>query len=185
MANSDQPSGFIPRRHASGGVIRSNAYKIASAYGTSLFAGDAVILASGYVNTAAENSATLLGVFDGCQYKASDGSIVFSRYWPASTVTQGSSDVTAYVYDDPAIIYRAQTDTGTAYVDATHKGGSYDMEADHAGSTFTGQSGMEIDLSDTGSTQFLVLGLIDEPGNAAGVNAKVEVMVRKSLLASN
>jgi hypothetical protein len=42
---------------------------------------------------------------------------------------------------------------------------------------------MEIDLADTGTGQFQILGLIDEPGNAAGVNAKVEVIINVPLLA--
>ena len=183
MANADTPMGFQTYRHRSGGVIRASGdYKIQSAYATALFTGDAVILSSGYLARAADNSATILGVFAGCRYRATDGSIQFKPDWVASTATLGSEDVQAFVYDDPNISYKCQSDTGTAYVDATHKGGSFDIELDHAGSTVTGLSGMELDLNDTGSTQFLVLGLIDEPDNAVGVNAKLEVMVRKSLL---
>lgn len=183
MANSDTPMGFKARRHALGGLIRANAYKIASAYGTAIYNGDAVILASGKVNIAASNSAVILGIFAGCSFTDSNGTnIPFSPYWPAAQVTKGSVDAIAYVYDDPGIIFEVQTDTDTAYVDATHKGGSYDVELDHAGSTMTGQSGMELDLNDASDTQFLVLGLINRPDNAAGVNAKIEVKMRKSLL---
>lgn len=182
MANADRPSGFMPRRHAFGGVIRANPYKIDSEYATGLFTGDAVILSSGYVAIAADDSSVLLGVFAGCQYRATDGEIKFSKHWPASTATLGGEDPICWVWDDPGIVYAAQTDTGTAYVDATHKGGVFDVELDHTGNTTTGQSGMEIDLNDTGTGQFLVLGLIDEPGNAAGVNAKVEVKVAISLV---
>ena len=185
MANSDAPSGFVPRRHVGGGVVRARNYNIASAYGTDIFTGDAVLLTSGVLNIGAHDSATLLGIFAGCKYVASDGSPVFSPYWPASTATNGSQDVTAYVYDGPMIAYRVQTDTGTAYVDVTHKGTSVDIELDHAGSTRTGQSGMELDLGDTGQTQFFVLGLIDEVGNAAGVNAKVEALLREASLKAN
>lgn len=182
MSNSDRPSGFTPRRHAFGGVIRANAYAIASAYATSIFNGDAVVLTAGKVNQAADNSAAILGIFAGCQYVDSEGNVKFARHWTADAVTLGSADAKAWVYDDPGIIFGVQTDSATAYVDATHKGGSYDVQLTHAGSTYTGQSGMELDLNDAGSTQFLVLGLIDEPNNAAGVNAKIEVMIRKALL---
>jgi hypothetical protein len=184
MPNIDAPRGFEPLRHVKGGVIRaSGTYKIQSGYATSLFTGDAVIANANYLNVAADNSAVIAGIFAGCRYRASDGSVVFSNYWPASTATLGSEDVQAYVFDDPGISYRVQTDTGTAYVDATHKGNVYDIELDHAGSAITGQSGMEIDLADTGTGQFQILGLIDEPGNAAGVNAKVEVIINVPLLA--
>lgn len=185
MANTDSPLGFKPTRHAFGGLIRSNAYKVDGGYATAMYTGDAVILSSGYVNIAAQDSATLLGIFAGCSYRDSTGKTVFSPYWPASQATLGDEDAVVYVWDDPGIIFRAQTDTGTAYVDATHKGGVYDIELDHAGSAYTGMSGMEIDLNDTGTGQFLLLGLIDEIGNAAGVNAKVEVMIKESLLKAN
>ena len=181
MANADRPSGFTPLRHAFGGVIRANPYKIDDGYTSGLFTGDMVILASGYINVGAQDSSVPLGVFAGCQYIASDGSVVFSKHWPASTATNGE-DPTAFVYDDPGIVYKVQTDTGTAYVDATHKGAVYDIELDHSGSTVTGQSGMELDLSDTGTGQWLVLGLVNEPGNAAGVNAKLEVKLAVSLV---
>ena len=182
MANADRPSGFMPIRHAFGGRIHANPYKITSAYGTGIFTGDAVVLTSGRVNQASHNSAVLLGVFAGCRYRASDGSIVFSNTWPASTVTLGSEDAECYVWDDPGIVFRAQSDTGTAYVDATHKGTVCDIELDHAGNTTTGQSGMELDIGDTGEGVWLMLGLVDEPNNAAGVNAKLEVKMAISLV---
>ena len=185
MANADNPTGFMPLRHRGGGVIRANKYEFASAYGTNLFTGDAVILSSGDVAIAAQDSGTLLGIFAGCQYRASDGSMIFSPYWPASTVTLGSERVKCFVWDDPMIAYRVQTETGSTYAKASHDGNVYDIELDHAGSAFTGQSGMELDLTDTGTGQFLVLGLIDEPGNAVGVNAKLEVMIKESLLKGN
>lgn len=181
MANADRPSGFTPLRHAFGGVIRANPYKIDNGYGTGLFTGDAVILSSGYVNIAAQDSSVLLGVFAGCQYIASDGSVVFSKTWPASTATNGE-DPTCWVYDDPGIVFAVQTETGSTYASASHDGTAYDVELDHAGNTTTGQSGMEIDLTDTGTGQWMVLGLIDQPGNAAGVNAKVAVKMAASLV---
>ena len=183
MANADTPRGFVPFRHRAGGVIRaSDGYKIASAYGTAIYTGDAVIFASGKINVAAQDSGTIIGIFAGCQYRASDGSVVFSNYWPASTVTLGSADADAFIFDDPWISYEVQTDTDTAYVDAPHKGNPYDIELDHAGSAVTGQSGMEIDLGDTGTGQFQVIGLINREGNAAGVNAKIEVIIQEALV---
>ncbi len=185
MANVNAYMGFVPVRHAHGGLVRASAYKIASAYGADLFTGDAVILTSGRVNIAAQDSAVILGIFAGCQFLDSSGvpGGRWSPYWPTGTVTTGSADAIAYVYDDPGIVYRVQASVGTAYVDTTHKGGSYDMIATHAGNAVTGISGQELNLGDTGSTQFQVLGLIDEVGNAAGTNAKLEVVIRKALLA--
>jgi hypothetical protein len=186
MANSDTPMGFVPYRHLGGGVIRAaQGYKLDGGYATDLFRGDAVVLTSGYIARAADNSATILGIVKGFKYRASDGSIVITDRWIASTATLGDEDVEVEVYTDPMISYKCQSDTGTAYVDATHKGGVFDVELDHAGSTVTGQSGMELDLNDTGTGQFLVVGLIDEPNNAAGVNAKLEVLIKESALKVN
>ena len=183
MANADRPSGFTPLRHAFGGVIRANPYHILHGYTTGIFTGDMVILSSGLVNQGAANSATPLGVFAGCQYIATDGSVVFSKHWPASTAVLGDTDLSvAYVYDDPGIVYSVQVDTGSTYAAATHDGNVYDIELDHAGNTTTGQSGMELDLNDTSEGQWLLLGLIDMPGNAAGVNAKVAVKLAISLV---
>ena len=182
MANADRPSGFTPLRHSGGGVIRANPYKIDNGYSTGIFTGDAVLLASGYVTQAADGSSVILGVFAGCQYLASDGSVVFSKHYPASQATLGDMDPICWVYDDAAIVYSVQTDTGTAYAFATNKGVAYDIELDHAGNTTTGQSGMELDLSDTTSGVWMVLGLVDIPGNADGVNAKVEAKMAISLV---
>ena len=183
MANADRPSGFTPRRHAFGGVIRANPYKISDAYATGLFTGDMVVLTSGYLAIGAQDSSVPLGIFSGCQYTTTDGEVKFSKTWPAAQATLGAGNNTiAWVYDDPGIVYTVQSDTGTAYVHATHIGGVFDIELDHAGNTITGQSGMELDLSDTGTGQWLVLGLADEPGNAVGVNAKLEVKLAVSLV---
>lgn len=178
MANRDAPKGFQPRRHAGGGTVRaSGKYQIQSGYAVDLFRGDAVVRTSGYLAIGAENSAAIVGVFAGCQYRDAQGNAVWSPYWPASTVTLNAELVQAFVYDDPMIVYEVQCDTGTAYVAATHDGNSYDLEVDHAGSTVTGVSGMELDLGDTGTGQFKILGLVSRPGNAAGVNAAVEVII--------
>lgn len=185
MANADIPRGFVPLRHRGGGLIRANEYPIASGYNTAIYTGDAVILSSGKLAIGADDSATILGIFVGCVFIDTTGEVKFSPYWPASQATQGSVDAKALVIDDPMVSYEVQCDTGTAYVLASHAGTAVDLEKDHAGSTVTGQSGMEIDLGDTGTGQFLVIGLIDKPGNAVGVNAKVEVVIKESFLKAN
>jgi len=183
MANRDAPQGFQPLRHRGGGVVRASGdYKIASGYTSALYSGDAVVLTSGKVEKATDSSAAILGIFAGCQFRTTDGETKFQPFWPASQALLNSEDAQAWVYDDPMISYKVQCDTGTAYVDATHKGTSVDLEIDHAGSVVTGRSGMEVDLADTGSGQFKIIGLIDAADNAAGVNAKVEVIVDAAFL---
>lgn len=185
MANADTPMGFVPRRRVGGGPIPGpSGYKMQSAYNTNIFTGDAVVLTSGYVAVATASSTGLLGVFAGCQYRATDGSVVFSPYWPASTATLGSADFDCFVFDDPGIIYKAQTSDDVAFVLATHNLTLCDLVSTHAGSTVTGQSKQELLLGTTGDEQFLVMQLIDEPGNAVGNWAKVECRIKDHRLSS-
>lgn len=174
MANSDYPSGFTVAGHKGGGVARAAAFQIDQSYATALFCGDAVTIASGYINKAAQDSGAILGIFDGCTYVDGSNNLMFSRYWPGVSLADVAKIVTAFVYVDPDILYEVQTDTGTASTIAS-LGVSYDIELDHAGSTLTGQSGMELDISDTGTGQFTIYGLVDRPNNVYGVNSKVMV----------
>ena len=185
MANVDAPCGFQPWRHMSGGVIRANGYKITSAYAANIFSGDAVVATSGYLAVATASSAGLLGIFAGCQYRASDGSIVYSPYWPTTTATLGSEDAVGFVYDDPNIIYRAQTSDDVAFVLATHNMTLCDLVSTHTGSTVTGQSKQELLVGTTGDEQFLLLQMVDEPGNAVGNWAKVECRIKDSRTSSS
>lgn len=182
MANADQPSGFMPLRHLGGGVIRSSKYSFASAMATALFRGDVVVFTSGLIARAAANSGTILGVVRGFEWRNTDGEMKFTPNWVASTATLGSEAVTVHIWDDPMISFRCQSDTTTAYVEATHRGNAYDLIITGTGSTFTGQSIMELDLANAGDEHFLVLNLVDEPGNAVGVNAKLEVKMLNSVL---
>lgn len=185
MANVDTPMGFQPRRHISGGSrFGTNAYPLASAYATNLFTGDAVVLTSGKIAVASAASAGLLGVFAGCQYRDANGATVFSPYWPASTVTLNSEDAKAFVWDDPGIIYKAQCESGVDFVLATHNLSLADIILTHAGSTITGRSGMELTPGTSGDEQFLILQLIDEPGNAVGTHAKVECKLKDARTSS-
>lgn len=174
MANVDRPNGFTPIGHKNGGVVRTAEFKIAYNYATAIYSGDAVILSSGYVNVAADDSAAILGVFAGCQYKDNTGAVQFSPYWPGVALSDSAADVKAFVYADAGILFEVQTDTGTASSIA-NVGVSYDIEKDHSGSAVTGRSGQELDLSDTGTGQFTVFGLVERPDNAWGTNSKVLV----------
>lgn len=185
MANVDAPMGFRPRRLINGGTVpHPNAYPLASGYGSNIFTGDAVVLTSGKLAVATAASTGLLGVFAGCQYTDSGGSIIFSPYWPASTATSGSVDAVAFVYDNPDTVFEAQTSDDTAFVLATHNLTLCDLVSTHAGSTVTGQSKQELLVGTTGDEQFLVMQLIDRVGNAVGAHAKVECRIKDHRLSS-
>ena len=51
MANTDNPNGFTPVKHLSGGTLRAAEYKIASGETESMFTGDLVTLdADGFIS---------------------------------------------------------------------------------------------------------------------------------------
>jgi hypothetical protein len=83
--------------------------------------------------------------------------------------------VTAYVYDDPQIVFAMQGDGTDAFADV----GSLSNFVTTAGSTTTGQSKSEIDTSDAGTApaNLRILGLVEDPKNAWGANAEQEVLI--------
>jgi hypothetical protein len=174
MANVDAAFGAKPVRHLTGGVIRATEYKIVKEYAANVFTGDFVKLAdTGYVQVGAATN-RLLGVFNGCKYTASNGEVVFKRYWPTGTATLGDGDVTAYVYDDPNIVWAIQSSGSADFADI---GNLADIVAG-AGSTSTGQSGFEINgTTGTGTAQLRILGLYNEPKNAYGTNGVLEAVI--------
>ena len=174
MANLDAPAGAKPFRHLSGGMIRASEYKIASGTSPDIFTGDFVkLLSTGYIDVASAGN-RILGVFAGVKYTASDGEVIYKKYFPTGTTTLASADVTAYVYDDPNITYRIQSAGSADFTDignlADHVAGS--------GSTTTGQSGHEVSgTTGTGTAGLRILRLIDDPDNSAGTNGELEVVI--------
>lgn len=178
MANVDSPSGFRPYKHYSGGVVRASAYKIASAYNADIFTGD-LVKTTGTTKRVAVCVAgdRTVGSFNGCRYVASDGSVVFSPRWIASTATSGSVEATAYVYDDPNILFHTQVAGTLAEADIGLQG---DMIATHAGDTATGQSGQEMDTTQgAGLVGLKLIDYVRDGVNEVGLNAKVLVLVNE------
>ena len=177
MANADAAFGFIPVRHMSGNAPRTNQYTITSGLAENIFTGDLCIITSGGVVT--PHSATEvnnIGVFAGVSYTASDGSYVYSEYWPTGTV---ATDIIAYVYDDPYTVFRVQSAGSPAQ---TNIGNCADVVAG-AGSTTTGQSGFEISgTMAAGAATCKLIALVETPDNAFGANAVMEVLINEHLL---
>jgi len=153
MANADTPRGFWPIRHLTGGQVRMQEFPIASGYTTDIFRGDAVKLVTGGGIEAAAAGNRIVGVFQGVQYVAADGTQVYSKYWPNTTT---ATDIKATVWSDPNIVFGIQS----------------------AGSTTTGLSAHEINgTTSTAYAGLRVLGKINAPGNAWGTNVLLEVQV--------
>ncbi len=180
MANVDAAFGFVPIRHMSGNAPRTNKYTIASGLAENIFKGDMVIVvAAGTITPHTATETNNIGVFDGCSYTASDGSYVYSEYWPSGTV---ATDIIAYVYDDPYTVFKAQSAGSPAQTNIMN---CCDVVAG-AGSTLTGQSGFE--LSGTmaaGIASCKIVALYDAPDNAFGANAIMEVTINEHLLGTN
>ena len=173
MANQDAAFGFRPTRHLTGGEIRTEEYAIAANHGTSIFTGQVVeAVAGGGIEQAAAGDTQQLGVFGGCFYTDPTSSKpTYSAFYPAST---NASDIVAYVYADPHIVFEAQHDgTGTAAMNHS----AFDFTGT-SGSTVSGLSSSEIDTDTSGTSGgFKQIGISKDPENsdtsAANANAYV------------
>ena len=135
MPNINSPNGFRPIRHLSGGTIRTNEYRIASALASNIFIGDLVVLKNdGYLDKAAAGDVNVIGVFAGVRWTDADGTPRWEKRWPTGQTTLGSADAKALVYDDPNTVYEAQV-TGAAFAQ-TNVGNNADILAT-AGDTVT------------------------------------------------
>jgi len=177
MANADAAFGFVPTRHMSGNAPRTNKYTCASELAENIFKGDlCIIIATGLITPHTATEVNNIGVFDGCSYTASDGSYVYSEYWPTGTT---ATDIILYIYDDPYTVFKVQSAGTTAQ---TNIGNCADVVAG-AGSTITGQSGFE--LSGTmaaGTATCKIMALFDAPENTFGANAVMEVLINEHIL---
>ena len=114
-------------------------------------------------------------MFGGVSYTASDGSYVYKEYWPSGTT---GTDIIAYIYDDPFIVYKVQS-AGTPA--QTNIGNCADVVAG-SGSTTTGQSGFESSgTMSNGTATCKIVALWDSPENAFGANAVLEVLINEHL----
>lgn len=112
MSTTLAPFGMRPVFHPSG-LVRAHAIPggITSGYATALYQGTPVTInTSGNVVIAA-NAADFVGCFDGVEYTDSNGRRQFSKYWTASLT---ATDIIAYIYDDPLIVYEMQAEGSLA-----------------------------------------------------------------------
>ena len=176
--------GFTPVKHLSGGVIRTNnfmTYKIASAYGTAIYQGDPVeIIADGTIVRSTTPGAEMVGIFKGVTYTDSTtGDVIYNAVWPASTT---ATNIVAYVWDDPWLMFKAESDQDTTALASTSRGTNVEMVAG-TGSNVTKRSGFAINSNTAANTSTLtwrVLGSAQLPGEtewtAAGTTMDVHVM---------
>ena len=154
MATTATPYGLIPVKRADGMAYAgaTSQYLIDPAgEATNLFYGQVVhIGADGYIalSTATGADATTnalptgttltgsLGVFVGCSYINAQGQQIYGQYYPSGT----TGVVTAYVVDDPNVIFQAQLDGAADQSDVGANTFFAAAQSTSTGSTRTGNS---------------------------------------------
>ena len=186
MANIDAAFGLRPIGKVGSGVqnMGTTMYTIEDNYGTAIFKGDHVLQSGGYVIKGTASGATILGVFNGCFYiDPTSKKPTYSNYYPGSiNVTSagsisGSTNIDAYIYDDPYMLFEAQCDGTIAKTDI----GKNTDTVLTAGSTVNGLSKNEIDDSTEATTaglQVKIIGITKDPENddASSANANWYIM---------
>ena len=185
MANKDAAFGMKPVRMIGGAPYTGgqSRYRIAANYGTSIFQGDMVAqVTGGTVEVHADGGTVpVVGVFNGCMYTdPTSGEQVFSNYYPAST---NASDLIAFIIDDPDVVYEVQADDTFPVTDLF---GNFDIVYTSAGSTKTGISGAELDVT-TGATNtnlpIKAIDISEDPNNSdtGAANTNVLVVIQNSI----
>ena len=179
MANKDASFGLKPVRMMGGSPYSGgqSRYRIAANYGTSIFQGDLVMqVTGGGVEIHADGGTVpIVGVFNGCMYTdPTTSEQVFSNYYPAST---NASDLIAFVHDDPNTVFEIQADDTFPVADLF---GNFDIVYTNSGSTYTGISGAELDVTTGATATNLPLKAIDisqDPDNSDVATANTNVLV--------
>ena len=181
MANADNPTGLRPVMHVSGAPYNGavNPYYVASGYGVAMFIGDPVLKYTDGSNAAAVTApgagtfaigtlpeVRLAPVTDGTKIT---GVIVAFSALPDDLTklhNPASTERIAWVCDDPEVLFEIKAD---GIVTTTMIGLNAQMIATHSGSTTTGLSGRELDISGDppgadASNQLLIHRLVNKEG---------------------
>lgn len=160
MANVDNPRGFWPIRHLSGGEIRPREYVVTT--GATIYRGEVLkVVAAGTVE----------------QATADDGIIVIgiAAEYVSDSASAGGKKI--LVYDDPKIVFGVQVTTAITPTAADIFAGGDHVAG--SGDSATLMSTDEFNL--TSGEQFKCLGLINSPKNSWAQHAKVEVVFNEHL----
>ena len=179
MANVVEKFGLRPYRKLDGTPLvgAQNRYTIASNHSTAIFQGDLVIpLTAGNIDRhTANNSAAVIGVFNGCFYTdPTTSKPTFRNSYPGSIV---ASDITAFVVDDPDAVFLMDADEAFTRADLYQ---NYSVTTG-SGNTTTGISEVQLDVSVSGTNASFVIQAIDisqDPDNSDTTTANANVLVR-------
>ena len=182
MANRDTAgTGFTPVSTLGNTPATSgqSKYKIDNGNATNIYLGTQVQTAAGYVTVGTASSKTI-GVFNGCFYTAANTQKpTWSNVYIASTATDGSGDIDAFVNDNPFQNYEIATDAAVTQAGFME---TYDSNA-VAGSTVTGRSSQTLDIGTTSATskQWRLIRVAEDPENEDITAAFAKVIVVQNL----
>ena len=185
MANQDAAFGLRPLKMIGGQAFHGgqSRYRIAANYGTNIFQGDMVAqVTGGTVEVHADGGTVpIVGVFNGCRFTdPTSGKETFSNFYPAST---NASDIEAFIIDDPNVIYEIQCDAAFPIADLF---GNFDIVYTSSGSTVTGISGAELDVTTGATNTNLPIKAIDisqdpENSDVSSDATNVQVVIQNSI----
>lgn len=166
---TNAPYGLKPIRTISGSNWNSqlNTYQIsndANAFTTSLYSGDPVALATATVSQAPYNgtATALVGVFIGAIYTDTNGTVQFQAYVLNGISFLANTTPTAYVVDDPHVIFQVQGDNAGVVATGIGQNVNLGNSAQNAGNSNLGQS-----------TFTLTTAGIGNPGTTATLSVKI------------
>ena len=181
MANILEKFGLRPARQLNGSpfINAQNRYRIAANNSTAIFQGDLVIpFTSGTVGRAIANTTTsVVGVFNGCFYTdPTTQKPTWKNYYPGSI---NASDITAFVIDGPDTVYEINANGTFAVADLFQ---NYSI-TNVSGSTLSGISQVQLDVSNSGTASTFIVQAIDisqDPQNSDVSATNANIMVRIS-----
>ena len=176
---TNAPNGLNPVKKLDGSAWtgQTTSYPVASGYGTAMFKGDPVtVLADGTLGIGVAGSA-IVGVFWGVQYTDASGNIVNMPNWVAGSTTRGAQTATAFVIDDPNVVFTIQEANGAGAAGTPLTAADVHLNANFSvgtGNAATGVSGASLNNTTedvTAALNLKILGLDPYPGNAVGAFA--------------
>jgi len=174
MANSNtQGFGLTPSRvlGSTPSTQGLGQYWIDAAWGTTIYNGEAVYSAAGYMNGAqGSTSAVVFGTLNGIFYNAATTlKPTWNNSYQATITPANSEDIKAFVYDSPFQVFEVGSDDAvdTTVVLAHVKFFETFGMNTTAGSSTTGKSTATLDIGSKHATSrsWRLLGLVEDPSN--------------------
>ena len=181
----DKPYGLKPINLIGGQVFAgaTRQFQINPAgFAGNIFNGDVVkIVSTGYIEKdTGQATATPVGIFLGCSYVNAQGQTIFAQYYPTGYAAPTGTVITAYVADDPDVLFKAvlvagNTEDGNgltpAYLGRTMIGSNAEL-VQNTGVVATGDSRIGIytaaGATTTASLPIRIIDVVPDTANSSG-----------------